>query len=125
MEEQQVRRLPVVEQGRLVGIVSQADLAASGAHRQTGRLLARMAELRGDRRSAGWLLRRSYSESDRWMLPGRAGRSGAGGRFPVGGEPAAGALAPLLDSPPSVYLAGLALGIVLAVLALLQLGPLS
>jgi CBS domain-containing protein len=29
MDEQQVRRLPVVQTGRLVGIVSQADLAGS------------------------------------------------------------------------------------------------
>jgi predicted transcriptional regulator len=123
MEEQQVRRLPVVQQGRLVGIVSQSDLAANGAHQRTGKLLARMAQPRGDRRSARWLLRRPYRGSDQGRLPGRAGLSGAGGRFAVSGEPAAGALAPLIDSPPSIYLAGLALGIVLAVLALLRLGP--
>jgi predicted transcriptional regulator len=125
MDEQQVRRLPVVQGGRLVGIVSQSDLAANGAHRQTGRLLARMAQVRGDRRSARWLLRRSYRESDHWKGPRRPGRGSTGGRLPAGSQPTADALAPLVDSPPSIYLAGLVLGVVLAALALLQLGPLT
>jgi CBS domain-containing protein len=60
MDEQQVRRLPVTEAGRLVGILSQSDLAAHGAHQRAGRLLERMAGLGGDRRSARWLQRRPY-----------------------------------------------------------------
>jgi CBS domain-containing protein len=60
MEEQQVRRLPVTSAGRLVGIVSQSDLAAQGAHKRAGGLLVRIARRRGDRRSARWLLDRPY-----------------------------------------------------------------
>jgi CBS domain-containing protein len=60
MEEQQVRRLPVTSDGRLVGIISQSDLAAHGAHQRAGGLLVRMARRRGDRRSARWLLDRPY-----------------------------------------------------------------
>jgi hypothetical protein len=109
MDAQQVRRLPVVQSGRLVGIVSQADLAASGADQQAARLLARLAQLGGDRRSARWLLRRSYREGERGREAGRGGASAA--------------LAPLVDTPDSVYLAGFLLGIVCAALALLQLRP--
>jgi CBS domain-containing protein len=60
MEEQQVRRLPVIHAGRLVGIVSHSDLAAHGADRRAGRLLERLARRGGDRRSARWLLDRPY-----------------------------------------------------------------
>ncbi len=60
MDEQQVRRLPVTEAGRLVGIVSQSDLAAHGAHQRVGRLIGRMTQRSGDRRSARWLLGRPY-----------------------------------------------------------------
>lgn len=60
MEEQQVRRLPVTSSGRLVGIVSQSDLAAQGADQRAAGLLVRIARRRGDRRSARWLLDRPY-----------------------------------------------------------------
>lgn len=60
MEEEQVRRLPVTEAGRLVGIVSHSDLAANGADRRAGRLLERLARCGGDRRSARWLLDHPY-----------------------------------------------------------------
>lgn len=60
MDEHEVRRLPVTQGGRLVGIISQADLAAHGAHDRAGRLLERMARLGGDRRSARWLLAQPY-----------------------------------------------------------------
>jgi CBS domain-containing protein len=60
MEQQQVRRLPVVQAGRLVGILSHSDLASHGADRRAGRLLERLAQRRGDRRSARWLLDRPY-----------------------------------------------------------------
>jgi len=36
MSDNQVRRLPVVEGGRLVGIVAQADVALQGADHRTG-----------------------------------------------------------------------------------------
>jgi CBS domain-containing protein len=62
MEEQQVRRLPVIHAGRLVGILSHSDLAAHGADRRAGRLLKRLARRGGDRRSARWLLDRPYRE---------------------------------------------------------------
>jgi predicted transcriptional regulator len=107
MDEQQVRRLLVIQAGRLVGIVSQSDLAAHGAHRRAGRLLERMARKGGDRRSAGWLLQRPYSED---------------GRYPPGSQPTLSTLAPLIDTAPPVYLAGYVIGVVLAALALLQLG---
>lgn len=69
MDEQQVRRLPVTEAGRLVGILSQSDLAAHGAHQRAGKLLERMAKPSGDRRSARWLLRRPYRERAESTLP--------------------------------------------------------
>lgn len=63
MDEQQVRRLPVTDGGRLIGIVSQSDLAAHGSDRRAGRLLQRLARGGGDRRSARWLLDRPYREA--------------------------------------------------------------
>ena len=39
MAEQQVRRVPVVEDGRLVGILAQADIALAAGDRQTGDML--------------------------------------------------------------------------------------
>jgi CBS domain-containing protein len=39
MERHQVRRLPVVKEGRLVGMLSQADLAREQPHERTGQLL--------------------------------------------------------------------------------------
>jgi CBS domain-containing protein len=60
MEQQQVRRLPVVQAGRVVGILSHSDLASHGADRRAGRLLERLARRGGDRRSARWLLNRPY-----------------------------------------------------------------
>ena len=62
MEEEQVRRLPVTEAGRVVGILSHADLAAHGADRRAARLLERLARCGGDRRSARWLLNHPYRE---------------------------------------------------------------
>jgi CBS domain-containing protein len=106
MDEQQVRRLPVTQTGRLVGIVTHADLAANGADRQAGRLLARMARLGGDRRSARWLLKRSYRER----------------KQSSGSPPSMYALAPFVETPPLVYLGGMVVGIFVAALALLQLG---
>jgi CBS domain-containing protein len=65
MEEEQVRRLPVTEAGRVIGILSHSDLAAHGANRRAGRLLERLAHCGGDRRSARWLLNRPYREERR------------------------------------------------------------
>jgi CBS domain-containing protein len=39
MASKQVRRLPVVEEGRLVGVVAQADIAREADEQQTGRLV--------------------------------------------------------------------------------------
>jgi CBS domain-containing protein len=60
MDEHQVRRLPVTDAGRLVGIFSHSDLAAHGADRRAGRLLGQLARRAGDRRSARWLIGRPY-----------------------------------------------------------------
>lgn len=65
MEEEQVRRLPVTEAGRVVGILSHCDLAAHGADRRAGRLLERLARCGGDRRSARWLIDHPYREKQR------------------------------------------------------------
>ena len=39
MASKQVRRLPVVEEGRLVGVLAQADIAREAEEQQTGRLV--------------------------------------------------------------------------------------
>ena len=39
MASKQVRRLPVVEEGRLVGVLAQADVAREAEEKQTGRLV--------------------------------------------------------------------------------------
>jgi CBS domain-containing protein len=60
MDEQEVRRLPVTDRGRLIGILSHSDLATHGGNRRAGRLLERLARQGGDRRSARWLWDRPY-----------------------------------------------------------------
>src|SRR2546430_6386599 len=48
MAKHQVRRLPVVqEDGRLVGVVAQADIAREGDHTTTGRLVEEISESGG------------------------------------------------------------------------------
>ena len=45
MAENQVRRLPVVEEdGRLVGVVAQADIARHGDDRQTGQVVEQISQ---------------------------------------------------------------------------------
>jgi CBS domain-containing protein len=44
MAEHQVRRLPVVEGGRLVGVLAQADVAQDASAEQTGRVVERISE---------------------------------------------------------------------------------
>ena len=44
MAEHQVRRLPVVEDGRLVGVLAQADVAKDASPEETGRLVERISE---------------------------------------------------------------------------------
>ena len=44
MAHHQVRRLPVVENGRLVGIVTQADIALSETEKKTGELVEAISE---------------------------------------------------------------------------------
>jgi CBS domain-containing protein len=51
MARHQVRRLPVVENGRLVGIVAQADIALKENEQKTGELVEAISELsEGERR---------------------------------------------------------------------------
>jgi len=44
MASHQVRRLPVVESGRLVGVVAQADVAREGKDKKTGELVEEISE---------------------------------------------------------------------------------
>lgn len=44
MAEHKVRRLPVVEDGRVVGMVSQADVAKNVSPEQAGRMLTRISK---------------------------------------------------------------------------------
>jgi CBS domain-containing protein len=44
MASERVRRLPVVEQGRLVGILSEADVARHAAHESTGGMLEHVTD---------------------------------------------------------------------------------
>ncbi len=44
MAHHQVRRLPVVEEGRLVGVVAQADVAREANERQVGETLKLLSE---------------------------------------------------------------------------------
>jgi CBS-domain-containing membrane protein len=51
MAHHQVRRLPVVENGRLVGIVAQADIALGENEKKTAELVEAISEpLEGERR---------------------------------------------------------------------------
>jgi CBS domain-containing protein len=51
MARHQVRRLPVTEEGRLVGIIAQADVAAEVGDKQAGRLVEAISEpTAGERR---------------------------------------------------------------------------
>jgi CBS domain-containing protein len=44
MAEEQVRRLPVVEDGRLVGMLAQADVARSAAPQATGQMVEEISK---------------------------------------------------------------------------------
>ena len=44
MAEKQVRRLPVVEDGRLVGILAQADVSRAAQPRSTGQMVEEISE---------------------------------------------------------------------------------
>jgi CBS domain-containing protein len=46
MARHQVRRLPVVENGRLIGLVAQADIALAGDETKTGELVEAISEPR-------------------------------------------------------------------------------
>ena len=70
MARHQVRRLPVVENGRLVGIVAQADIALSENEKKTGELVEAISEaLGGDARSSGAGRTQRCSERVRGRLP--------------------------------------------------------
>jgi CBS domain-containing protein len=53
MAKHQVRRLAVVEGGRLVGVVAQADIAREGDDKQTGQLVEEISESGGQMSSYG------------------------------------------------------------------------
>jgi signal-transduction protein with cAMP-binding, CBS, and nucleotidyltransferase domain len=44
MARQRIRRLPVVENGRLVGVLAQADVALEGSEGQTGEMLEQISQ---------------------------------------------------------------------------------
>jgi len=44
MKQHQVRRVPVIEDHRLVGIISQADIALTAPSKQTGRIVEQISE---------------------------------------------------------------------------------
>jgi uncharacterized membrane protein/CBS domain-containing protein len=77
MRRTQLRRLPVIDGHRLVGMVSQADIARSLSHRQAGRLLAGVSK---SRRRTRWLpLVLLAGAGAAWAVPWRRMRSGAKG----------------------------------------------
>ena len=45
MAEKQIRRVPVVEDGRLIGMISQADIAQSLPPEQAGRMLSQISSM--------------------------------------------------------------------------------
>jgi CBS domain-containing protein len=51
MADRQIRRLPVIEHARLVGIIVTAQIARSGSERRTGETLKAISELTSDRGS--------------------------------------------------------------------------
>lgn len=44
MKQHQVRRIPVIEDHRLIGIISQADIALTAPSKQTGRTVEQISE---------------------------------------------------------------------------------
>jgi CBS domain-containing protein len=50
MARHQVRRLPVVDNGKLVGIVAQADIALTENEKKSGKLLEAISEPSGEER---------------------------------------------------------------------------
>lgn len=44
MKQHQVRRIPVIEDHRLIGIISQADIALTAPSKQTGRIVEEISE---------------------------------------------------------------------------------
>jgi CBS domain-containing protein len=60
MERHAVRRLPVVLDGRVVGMLSEHDLALEAPRSRVGEMLARVAAAPSDQASAAWLFRRAH-----------------------------------------------------------------
>ena len=57
MSKHEVRRLPVIDGRRLIGMVSQADIARNASKQQTGKLVHAISEDGGSRRRGGGLAR--------------------------------------------------------------------
>jgi CBS domain-containing protein len=60
MERHAVRRLPVVLDGRVVGMLSEHDLALRAPRSRVGEMLARVAAAPSDQASAAWLFQRAH-----------------------------------------------------------------
>jgi CBS domain-containing protein len=60
MAEHKVRRLPVVERRRVVGMVSQADIATRCPEYGAARLVQEISAAPADRRAGGWAFRRPH-----------------------------------------------------------------
>jgi CBS domain-containing protein len=60
MAEHRVRRLPVVDGRKVVGMVSQADLAAHSDPREAGTLVDRISRGGRDAPTSAWLMRRPH-----------------------------------------------------------------
>jgi len=75
MQREQVRRLPVIDGHRMVGIVSQADLARRISHRRAGRMLADVSEPQHRRWRLGMLPLLLGGAAIGWLLFRRAGAS--------------------------------------------------
>ena len=60
-----VRRLPVVVDGKVVGMLSEHDLALTAPAPRVGALAERVASAPGDRQSAAWLFRHAHAPARR------------------------------------------------------------
>jgi len=64
MSEHAVRRLPVMRDGRVAGMLSERDVLLHVPRRRSGAALRRTAQAPGDRQSGAWLFRRAHGPAD-------------------------------------------------------------